>query len=48
MGFGNYGYSWASTTSNTDGMKLSFNTTWLDPIDAYYRACGFQLRCLSE
>ncbi|WP_294593698.1 hypothetical protein [uncultured Rikenella sp.] len=29
-------------------MHLNFSMTWLYPSDSYYRAFGFQLRCLSE
>ncbi|WP_298081259.1 hypothetical protein [uncultured Rikenella sp.] len=45
---GSYGCSWASTVSGTGGMSLGFYVTWLYPSNAYYRAYGFQLRCLSE
>ncbi|WP_294592767.1 hypothetical protein [uncultured Rikenella sp.] len=45
---GNYGYSWASTVGGTNGMHLGFSVAWLNPSTAYYRAYGFQLRCLSE
>ncbi len=47
-GVGNYGYSWASTVSGTNGMYLHFHVTYLNLSDAYCRVCGFQLRCLSE
>ncbi|WP_297830153.1 hypothetical protein [uncultured Rikenella sp.] len=47
-GVGGNGYSWASTVSGTDGLYLSFGATWLTPNSASRRACGFQLRCLSE
>ncbi|WP_300744568.1 hypothetical protein [uncultured Rikenella sp.] len=29
-------------------MHLNFSVTWLYPSDAYYRAYGFPLRCLSH
>ncbi|WP_297628192.1 hypothetical protein [uncultured Rikenella sp.] len=45
---GNYGYSWSSTVSGTNGMDLGFSVTWLYPSYADLRAYGFQLRCLSE
>ena len=45
---GNFGYIWSSVTSDSYGIRLGFNTTWLDPCDMYGRAYGFQLRCLSE
>ncbi|WP_294601072.1 hypothetical protein [uncultured Rikenella sp.] len=46
---GSNGYSWASTINSTNGiMHLHFNATALYPSNAYHRAFGFQLRCLSE
>ncbi|WP_300681702.1 hypothetical protein, partial [uncultured Rikenella sp.] len=45
---GNFGYSWSSTVSGTNGMHLDFGVRWLHPSGAHYRAYGFQLRCLSE
>ena len=44
----NYGYSWSSTISLTDGMFLYFDMQHLDPCYTTSRAFGFQLRCLSE
>ncbi|WP_300829057.1 hypothetical protein [uncultured Rikenella sp.] len=48
MSVGNHGFSWSSTVSGTNGMYLNFFVTWLGPSSAYYRAYGFQLRCLSD
>ncbi len=45
---GNCGYSWASTTSGNNARYLDFSPTWLRPQSSYYRAFGFQLRCLQE
>jgi len=42
------GYSWASTVSDINSMYLGFHVTWLNLSSTYYRAFGFQLRCLSE
>ncbi|WP_297625396.1 hypothetical protein [uncultured Rikenella sp.] len=47
-GVGNYGYSYASTPGGTNSLFMWFNAQHLDPCDAYYRAYGRQLRCLSE
>ncbi len=45
---GNYGYSWSSTVSGSNVRFLDFGPTWLMPQNSYYRAYGFQLRCLQE
>ncbi|WP_294597856.1 hypothetical protein [uncultured Rikenella sp.] len=42
------GYSYSTATSNTNGIVLDFDTEHLYPSGTTYRACGFQLRCLSE
>ncbi|WP_304708326.1 hypothetical protein [uncultured Rikenella sp.] len=47
-GIGNVGYSWSSSVNGTNGMYLSFYTTWLNPSLAHNRSYSFQLRCLSE
>ena len=47
-GVGSYGYSWSSAFGNTDGMRLFFYVTGLNPSYASNRATGYQLRCLSE
>ncbi len=47
---GNCGYCWSSTpmTGDVTVKYLGFSTQDLGPNDAYSRAYGFQLRCLSE
>ena len=45
---GHHGYSWASSTSRTNGMLLEFRFQFLMPDYAVNRAYAFQLRCLSE
>ncbi|WP_300829576.1 hypothetical protein [uncultured Rikenella sp.] len=45
---GNDGYSWTSTVTDTDGIRLGFSVTWFDSSSTGSRAYGFQLRCLSE
>ncbi len=45
---GNGGYSWSSTVSGSNVRFLDFDPTWLTPQNSYYRAYGFQLRCLQE
>ena len=45
---GGDGYSWSSTVSSTNGVRLYFYTQSLNPSSAYHRGYGFQLRCLSE
>ncbi|WP_297831865.1 hypothetical protein [uncultured Rikenella sp.] len=47
----NGGYGWSSTSYTSDhcrGGYLDFGVTGLDPSSTTGRACGFQLRCLSE
>ena len=46
--FGNAGYSWSSATYGIYGLDLNFFVTWFYAGGAYYRAYGFQLRCLAE
>ncbi|WP_294597128.1 hypothetical protein [uncultured Rikenella sp.] len=48
MVVGNYGYSWSAAFNDTCAMSLAFHTTVLKLSSANPRACGFQLRCLSE
>ncbi|WP_304708320.1 hypothetical protein [uncultured Rikenella sp.] len=48
LSVGNDGYSWTSTVTDTDGMRLGFSVTWFDSSSTGSRAYGFQLRCLSE
>ncbi len=43
-----YGYVWSSKTNNIRSHNLHFSAPWLNPSYAYYRANGYQLRCLSE
>ncbi|WP_294599709.1 hypothetical protein [uncultured Rikenella sp.] len=49
---GNGGYSWLSTSYDSGdhyhGMYLGFTATEFGPNNADLRACGLQLRCLSE
>ena len=45
---GNYGYSWSSELSGTDGIFLHFGTQNLGPSSVDGRGHGLQLRCLSE
>ncbi|WP_300728853.1 hypothetical protein [uncultured Rikenella sp.] len=45
---GRNGYSWASSTRNTNSNHLDFYMTHLNPTSANHRGYGFQLRCLSE
>ena len=45
---GNYGFSYSSSVSGSNGVYLSFHVTHLNPSHADSRAYGFQLRCLSE
>ncbi|WP_294600982.1 hypothetical protein [uncultured Rikenella sp.] len=45
---GDYGYSWSSAASGTDGVFLSFGTQGLTPSSVLNRGLGLQLRCLSE
>ena len=37
---GNNGYSWSSTVSGTDALRLNFNPAWLDPGSPNSRAWG--------
>ncbi|WP_294599775.1 hypothetical protein [uncultured Rikenella sp.] len=48
MYVGNYGFSYSSSVSGSNGMYLNFYVTGLDPHSAYLRGHGLQLRCLSE
>ncbi|WP_294599620.1 hypothetical protein [uncultured Rikenella sp.] len=45
---GHYGLSWSATTGNIYALDLNFGVTYLDPSSSNGRACGLQLRCLSE
>ncbi len=45
---GRYGTGWSSTVSDSNGINLRFDMTWLSSGFAYYRGYGLQLRCLSE
>ncbi len=45
---GNGGGSYSSSGNDRNGMYLSFHVTYLAVSNAYHRAYGFQLRCLSE
>ena len=45
---GHHGYSWASSTSGTNGVFLDFTTQTLTPNFANGRGHGLQLCCLSE
>ncbi len=45
---GLHGFSYSSSVSGSSGVYLGFHVTGLAPSDAYYRAYGLQLRCLSE
>ncbi len=47
-GSANHGYSWSYSTDESNCVYLHFYTLDLSPTNAYYRAHGFQLRCLSE
>ncbi|WP_300400881.1 hypothetical protein [uncultured Rikenella sp.] len=47
-GSANHGYSWSCSTDKINCVYLHFYTLDLSPTNAYYRAHGFQLRCLSE
>ncbi|MDE5945592.1 MAG: hypothetical protein K2G93_08455 [Rikenella sp.] len=47
-GVGSYGYSWSSDTSDSNGYYLDFNYSRIVPNYLFYRAYGFQLRCLQE
>ncbi|WP_300646563.1 hypothetical protein [uncultured Rikenella sp.] len=48
MYIGHYGLSWSATTGNIYALDLNFGVTYLDPSSSNGRACGLQLRCLSE
>ena len=48
VGVGNGGFSWSSATSGIGGLDLHFNSQYLHASPSDGRACGFQLRCLSE
>ena len=46
---GNSGYSWSSTVSGgTRAFSLLLYAPGLNPSNAYYRAFGFQVRCLQH
>ncbi|WP_294600986.1 hypothetical protein [uncultured Rikenella sp.] len=45
---GNYGFSYSSSLSGSNGVYLSFGVTHLNPSYTTDRASGLQLRCLSE
>ncbi len=45
---GDYGYSWASSITDSNAHYLYFTPTGLNPQDYYYRALGLPLRCLQE
>ncbi|WP_294601230.1 hypothetical protein [uncultured Rikenella sp.] len=48
MNVGNYGYSWSSAVSGSNGVFLHFSTQGLNPSHVSHRGYGLQLRCLSE
>ncbi|WP_300828618.1 hypothetical protein [uncultured Rikenella sp.] len=48
MNNGNYGYSWSTATNGIHGLNLNFSSQGLGSNHSDRRACGFQLRCLSE
>ncbi|WP_294594864.1 hypothetical protein [uncultured Rikenella sp.] len=48
MRVGYNGHSWSSATSGIFGLDMNFGTTWFLFHTPDHRACGFQLRCLSE
>ena len=45
---GRYGEWWSSTVSETNAFFLRFHATYANPSDKYYRAHGFQVRCLQH
>ncbi|WP_304708288.1 hypothetical protein [uncultured Rikenella sp.] len=42
------GYSYSASTDKRNGIALDFDVSHLHPGNANARACGLQLRCLSE
>ena len=45
---GNGGFYYSPSVNDCNGVYLNFGVASLYPSSAYHRACGFQLRCLSE
>ncbi|WP_294601009.1 hypothetical protein [uncultured Rikenella sp.] len=48
MNVGSHGFSWSSATGGISGLDLHFGSRHLYINHSGSRACGFQLRCLSE
>ncbi|MDE6499222.1 MAG: hypothetical protein K2K83_00765 [Rikenella sp.] len=48
VGYGGYSWSSAIPTGSGDAHNLNFNYGGIRPNNGYYRAYGFQLRCLQE
>ncbi|WP_300829422.1 hypothetical protein [uncultured Rikenella sp.] len=47
-GIGDHGCYWSVATNSIYGLHLHFYVASIHPTNPNLRACGFQLRCLSE